>query len=122
MKDSDFVEKNYERIATDPDYRARLLADPVAVVSDTFGYSPGPDLKIEIIAQADDTFVIMVPPKPGPDEDLETALNRVTEQVLDLLFSSGIGGFLIPDDTQKWVLREMRLASQQKTATGPSRP
>jgi hypothetical protein len=27
-------------------------------------------------------------------------------------------GFLIPDDTQKWVLREMRLASQKNTVRG----
>ena len=39
----------------------------------------------------------------------------MTEQVFDLLLSSGIGGYFIPDDTQKWVLREMRLASQKKT-------
>jgi len=32
---------------------------------------------------------------------MEQELARVTEQVFDLLFSSGIGGFLIPDDAQK---------------------
>ena len=42
MRDLDFVEKNYERIATDPDYRARLLADPVGVVCEEFGYTPTP--------------------------------------------------------------------------------
>ena len=114
MRSPDFVEATYERIATDPAYRARLLADPVATVSAEFGYTPGPDLKIEIIEQADDTIIIIVPPKPEAGEDLERALERVTEQSLDLLFSSGIGGFFIPDDAQKWVLREMRLASQEK--------
>ncbi len=39
----------------------------------------------------------------------------MTERVLDLLFSSGIGGFFIPDYRQKWVVREMRLAAQKKT-------
>ena len=112
---ADFVEQYYERIATDPAYRARLLADPVAVVSEQFGYTPGPDLKIEIIEQVDDTVVIMVPPKLEPGQDIEPELSRVTEQVFDLLFSSGIGGFFIPDVTQKWVLREMRLAAQKKT-------
>lgn len=119
MRDADFVEKNYERIATDPDYRARLIADPVGVVCAEFGYTPGPDLKIEIIEQAEDTIVIMVPPKPeadpGAEMDLERALTEVTERVFDLLFSSGIGGFFIPDDKQKWVVREMRLAAQKKT-------
>ena len=40
---------------------------------------------------------------------------NVMERVFDLLFSSGIGGFFIPDDKQKWVVREMRLAAQKKT-------
>jgi len=119
MSNADFVEKNYERIATDPEYRAKLLADPVGVVCAEFGYTPGPDFKIEIIEQAQDTIVIMVPVKPevGADMqvDMQKALARVTEQVFDLLFSSGIGGFFIPDDKQKWVVREMRLAAGNKT-------
>lgn len=114
MSNADFVERYYERIATDPDYRAKLLADPVAVVCEEFGYTPGPDLKIQIIEQADDTIVIMVPPKPEAGQNMEQELTRVTEQVFDLLFSSGIGGFFIPDETRKWVVREMRLASQKK--------
>lgn len=114
MSNTDFVEKNYERIATDPDYRARLLADPVRLVCEAFGYTPGPDLKIEIIEQVVDTIVIMVPPRPQADADLEQELSQVTERVFDLLFSSGIGGFFIPDDKQKWLVREMRLAAQKK--------
>ena len=114
MSDTDFVEKNYERIATDPSYRAQLLADPVGVVCDEFGYTPGPDFQIEIIEQREDTIVIVVPPKPDAGADVEQELTRVTERVFDLLFSSGIGGFFIPDDKQKWVVREMRLAAQKK--------
>ena len=115
MSNADFVEKNYERIATDPGYRAKLIADPVGIVCEEFGYTPGPDFRIEIVEQAEDTIVIMVPPKPEPGQDIELELTRVTEQVFDLLFSTGIGGFFIPDKTQKWVLREMRLAAQKKT-------
>jgi hypothetical protein len=114
VSNADFVARYYERIATDPAYRAKLLADPVGVVCEEFGYTPGPDLKIEIIEQVEDTIVIMVPPRPEAGENLEQELTRVTEQVFDLLFSSGIGGFFIPDDTQKWVLREMRLVSRKK--------
>jgi hypothetical protein len=112
---TDFVEQYYERIMTDSAYRSRLLADPVGVLCEEFGYSTGPDLRIEVIEQVEDTIVIMVPPKPESGQDMEQELDRVTEQVFDLLFSTGIGGFFIPDDSQKWVLREMRLASQKKT-------
>ena len=114
MTGADFVEQYYERIATDPVYRARLLADPVAVLCEQFGYTPGPDLKIEVIEQVDDTVIVMVPPRPEAGQDLEQALTRATEQVFDLLFSSGVGGFLIPDDRQKWLLREMRLAATMR--------
>ncbi|MEP9351099.1 hypothetical protein [Xanthobacter sp. KR7-225] len=119
MSTADFVEKNYERIATDPDYRAKLIADPVGVVCAEFGYTPAPDFKIEIVEQVEDTIIIMVPPKPeaepGIEIVLERALAEVTERVFDLLFSSGVGGFFIPDDKQKWVVRETRLAAQKKT-------
>lgn len=119
MSAADFVEENYERIATDPAYRARLLADPVGVVCEEFGYTPGADFKIEIIEQVEDTIVIMVPPKPelaaDRETDFEQALTQVTHRVFDLLYSSGVGGFFIPDDKQKWVVREMRLAAQKKT-------
>jgi hypothetical protein len=119
MSDPDFVEKHYERIATDPAYRAKLLADPVAILCAEFCYTPGPDLKIEIVEQSEDTIIILVPPKPNAGEDIERELTRVTEQVFDLLFSSGVGGYFIPDDSQKWVLREMRLAAQRSKLLGP---
>ena len=60
--------------------------------------------------------IAMVPPKPEAGQDAEQALDEVTKRVFDLLFSSGVGGFLIPDDKQKWVVREMRLAAQKKTS------
>jgi len=122
VSNADFVEQYYERIAIDADYRARLLANPVAVVCEEFGYTPGPHLKIEIVEQSEDTIVIMVPPKPEAGLDMEKELTRVTEQVFDLLFSSGVGGFFIPDDAQKWALREMRLAPQMKTGLARSQP
>lgn len=111
MSSTAFVEEDYERIATDPEYRARLLADPVGVVCKLFGYTPKPGFAIEVIEQVEDTIVIVIPPRPQTDANLEQALSQVADRVLDLLFSSGIGGFLIPDEAQKWDVREMRMAS-----------
>ena len=41
MSNANFVEQYYyERIATDPDYRAKLLADPVVVVARSSAMRP----------------------------------------------------------------------------------
>ena len=90
MSNADFVERYYECIATDPDYRARLIADPVGVVCEEFGYTPGPDFKIEIIEQAEDTIVIMVPPKPEAGQDTEQALDSASLPVRTPRQSIGI--------------------------------
>ncbi len=56
------------------DDAALLIADPVGVICAEFGCTPGLDFKIEIIEQAEDTIVIMVPPKPEAGQDIEQAL------------------------------------------------
>jgi hypothetical protein len=114
VSDADYVERFYDRISTDPAYRARLLADPVACLCEEFGYTRSPDLRIEVIEQDGDTIVIMIPPIPDAGQNVEQELTRVTEQVFDLLYSSGVAGFFIPDESQKWVLRDMRLAWRKK--------
>ncbi len=39
---------------------------------------------------------------------LAQARTEVSQRVYDVLFSSGVGGFLIPDDRLKWILRDIR--------------
>ncbi|MDE4980460.1 hypothetical protein NAI42_11790, partial [Francisella tularensis subsp. holarctica] len=52
---------------------------------------------------------IILPDKPDNQDDIESELDTVTEQVVDLLFThDGMGVFLIPDDNLKWELRNMR--------------
>ncbi|MET9859051.1 hypothetical protein ABZY93_06950 [Streptomyces smyrnaeus] len=50
----------------------------------------------------------MLPARPKDDEDFKERLTGVTQHVDDVLFSSGAGGFLIPDDRLKWILRDAR--------------
>ena len=103
-----FAEEHYRRIIYDKDYRTRLLENPKNVLCEEFGYPVTDALKLEVIEQQEDTIVIMIPPKPVNSQNHEEDLERVTQQTLDLLFSTGIGGFFIPDDKQKWILRNMR--------------
>lgn len=89
MSSAGFVEEDYERIATDPEYRARLLADPGDDVCKLFGYTPEAGFAVEVIEQVEDTIVIVMPPRPQTGANLEQALSQVADRVLDLLFTSG---------------------------------
>jgi hypothetical protein len=66
VSNADFVEQYYERIAADPDYRARLLADPVAVVCAEQGTS----------SQATTVFVSVC---PQPRTPFQPAVGPLTE-------------------------------------------
>ncbi|GAA2067349.1 nitrile hydratase subunit alpha [Streptomyces albiaxialis] len=96
------------RLVNDSAYRERLVADPKAVLCEESGHSPSEDFAVEAPEQRDDTLVILLPAKPEDDEDFGERLTEVSQRVYDVLFSSGVGGFLIPDDRLKWVLRDIR--------------
>ncbi|PPS91030.1 hypothetical protein [Streptomyces sp. MH60] len=96
------------RLVNDSVHRERLVSDPKAVRCEESGHSPSEDFAVEAVEQQDDTIVIMLPAKPEDDEDFEERLTEVSQRVYDVLFSSGVGGFLIPDDRLKWILRDIR--------------
>ncbi|MBI0294616.1 hypothetical protein JBE04_09045 [Streptomyces sp. PRKS01-29] len=98
------------RLVNDSVYRERLVADPKAVLCEESGHSPSGNFAIEAVEQQDDTIVILLPAKPEDDEDFAERLTEVSQRVYDVLFSSGIGGFLIPDDRLKWILRDIRFS------------
>ncbi|MES0871688.1 nitrile hydratase subunit alpha [Pseudovibrio sp. SCP19] len=104
-----FAERDYRRMINDPDYRQRLIEDPKGTLSETTGYTFPEDVRVEVIEQEPDTICMMIPIRPKGDEaQVEQALHKSTERTFDLLFSSGIGGYFIPSDKLKWVLRDMR--------------
>jgi len=106
---TDFAEQDYRRMINDPDYRQRLIEDPKGTLSETTGYAFQQDVRVEVIEQEPDTICMMIPIKPkGTEAQVEQALHKSTERTFDLLFSSGIGGYFIPSDKLKWVLRDMR--------------
>ncbi|MEU6059285.1 hypothetical protein [Streptomyces sp. NPDC047097] len=105
------------RLVNDSAYRARLVADPKAVLCEESGHHPVQDFAVEAVEQRDDTLVILLPARPEDGEDFGERLTEVSQRVYDVLFSSGVGGFLIPDDRLKWVLRDIRSSWAARAAS-----
>ena len=100
--------EHYRLLSTNPEMRARLLADPKAALAEYFGAIVEGDYRIEVIEQRPDTITALVPVPPGPGDDPSARLAEVSGRSFDLLHTSGIGGYLIPVEALTWVLRDMR--------------
>jgi hypothetical protein len=105
---TDRFTEQYRQLISDPASRAALLADPKVALAAYFGEIVPGDYRIEIIEQRSDTITAVVPAPPKPDEDASARLEQVSGRIFDLLHSTGVGGYLIPDPTLTWVLRDMR--------------
>ena len=100
--------EHYRLVSTDPEKRAELLADPKAALAAYFGAVVDGDYRIEVIEQRPDTITAVVPAPPEQDADLPARLADVSGRVYDVLHTTGIAGYLVPDDALTWVLRDMR--------------
>lgn len=105
---TDRFTEQYRHLIEDPARRAALLADPKRALTDEFGAVVDGDYRIEIIEQRSDTITAVLPAPPVPGTDPGVRLAEVSGRVFDLLHSSGVGGYLIPDEQLTWVLRDMR--------------
>jgi len=105
---SDRFSEHYRLLSADPDMRARLLADPKAALAEHFGAILDGDYRIEVIEQRPDTITAVVPTPPEPGTDPAARLAEVSGRIYDMLHTTGIGGYLLPDDALTWVLRDMR--------------
>jgi hypothetical protein len=100
--------EHYRLLSTDPQMRARLLADPKSALASYFGTIVEGDYRVEVIEQRPDTITAVIPTAPGPDANPATRLAEVSGRSFDMLHTSGIGGYLIPGEALTWVLRDMR--------------
>ena len=105
---SDRFTEHYRLLSADPDMRARLLADPKAALAEYFGAIGDGDYRIEVIEQRPDTITAVLPTPPGAGTDPAARLAEVSGRIYDLLHTTGIGGYLVPDEALTWVLRHMR--------------
>ena len=100
--------EHYRLLSTDPAKRAELLADPKAALAAYFGAIVEGDYRIEVIEQRSDTITAVIPVPPEDGANVAVRLTDVSGRVYDMLHTTGIGGYLIPDETLTWVLRDMR--------------
>jgi hypothetical protein len=117
----DVFTRHYRVLATDQAARDELLADPKRGISRHFGSMPDGDYRVEVIEERADTITVLLPARPTLGETIEERLAAVDGRIYDILHTTGVGGYLIPDDTLTWVLRDMR-ARWARDADNPLRP
>lgn len=100
--------EHYRLISTDPEKRAELLADPKAALAAYFGDIVDGDYRIEVIEQRPDTITAVIPAPPEQEADRAPRLAAVSGRIYDVLHTTGIAGYLVPDESLTWVLRDMR--------------
>ena len=96
----------------------RLDRCPEAALTAYFGADVDGDYRIEIVEQRSDTITAMIPAPPEAGADPAARFAAVSGRIFDLLHSTGVGGYLIPDGALPWVLRDMRAL----WARGPAGP
>ncbi len=104
----DVFTDHYCLLRRDPAARRRLIDDPVAGLKAYFGSVPDCDYRIEVIPQDPDTITIVLPAPPATGGPSAAEIDATSRRIYDMLFTDGIGGYLIPDEALTWVLRDMR--------------
>jgi len=108
MKDpQDIFNAHYTSIRRDPALRQRLIDDPISGLKEHFGSMPEGSYRIEVIPQDPDTITMMLP-APLDGDTSDAAIEAASRRIYDVLFTDGVGGYLIPDEKLTWVLRDMR--------------
>ncbi|MFO1061022.1 MAG: hypothetical protein U1E53_29140 [Dongiaceae bacterium] len=99
---------HYCLLRRDPAERRRLIDDPVASLKAYFGSVPEGDYRVEVVPQEPDTITIVLPAPPAEGAPTAADIDAASRHIYDMLFTDGIGGYLIPDEALTWVLRDMR--------------
>jgi len=104
----DLFTDHYCLLRRDPAARRRLIDDPVAGLKEYFGAVPDGSYRVEAVPQEPDTITILLPAPPIGRDPTEADIDAAGRRIYDILFTDGIGGYLIPDQSLTWVLRDMR--------------
>jgi hypothetical protein len=112
----DLFTAHYQLLQRDAAARRRLIEDPIAGLKEYFGAVPDGAYRIEVVPQDAGTITIMLPALPTDDDTTAQAAAAASHRVFDLLFTDGVGGYLIPDEALTWILRDMRSTWAATTA------
>lgn len=104
----DLFTSHYRLLRSDPAARRRLIEDPAAGLREYFGSLPEGDYRIEVVPQEPDTITLVLPAPPADREPTAADIEAASRRIYDMLFTDGIGGYLIPGEALTWVLRDMR--------------
>jgi len=105
------LEDFYNRLKNDLEYRSHVIKNPKQAMCELHGVDASsiPDVKFEIIEQAEDTITIVLPVKPeNYTPDQKAVAKKAADQTVDLIYKKGIPGFFIPNEKLRWVLLTMR--------------
>lgn len=104
----DIFTEHYCLLRRDPDARQSLIDDPITSLKKYYGTMPEGNYRVEVVPQQPDTITIVLP-APSPEGNPSAAeIDAVSRRIYDMLFTDGIGGYLIPDEALTWILRDMR--------------
>ena len=104
----DIFTEHYCLLRRDTEARRRLIDDPVSALKEYFGSMPEGNYRIEVIPQQPNTITIVLPAPPVAGNPSAAEIDAVSKRIYDMLFTDGIGGYLIPDEGLTWTLRDMR--------------
>ena len=111
MANRNFAEDYFNRVKNDANYRQYLKNNPKKALCELHHVNEDSlnDVEFQIIEQADDAITIMIPARPNDyTPEQTTRVKHTSDQTIDFLHSSGLPGFLIPNDDLRWVLLNMR--------------
>lgn len=64
MKATEMLEQLLSRAGEDPDFRARLLADPEGTLKDEYGFKVPEGMELKVIEDSRSTSHLVLPPDP----------------------------------------------------------
>jgi len=104
----DIFTEHYSLLRRDANARQHLIDDPIAALKEYFGSMPEGNYRVEVISEQPDTITIVLPVPPVGGDPTPADIDASSKRIYDMLFTDGIGGCLIPDETLTWTLRDMR--------------
>jgi len=104
----DVFTEHYSLLRRDAKARQHLIDDPIVALKEYFGSMPEGSYQVEVVPQQPHTITIVLPAPPADRTPSTADIDAASRRIYDMLFTDGIGGYLIPDEALTWTLRDMR--------------